>query len=381
VKAIIFYDDYSKKIEITSVTYDNGEFTLKLPATVNDTYLGPLNLIGTISLPAGLMISNPDVKATNGVGIYAYNASGEKIGEFYYYDSVSGWYSELEYSNGDVSITGADDGEVEKYSIYLKKGWNWIYDKDNIINGKEVYEATTKTPDNMKWYFEEYEVEEVPTSVVEDNTITVTVENGSSYNSKIDVVKAEIIVEDDDIEVSAPYSNGGFTLKLPEPISDVNLEAAFEDEDDYPEGVTVSNRNVKVAYLDEIEGYKSNNYIGDFYNESSDGWELEYIYSNGNVSVTGAGTEEYEYDYNGDGEYEKERYKYNMHLAKGWNIVYFKYIEKENNNYEYEVTTQAPASTIKWYFEDWSSYTPESPDETAVTKKIPTFLSKRKARL
>jgi hypothetical protein len=380
VKAIIFYDDYSKKIEITSVTYDNGEFTLKLPATVNDTYLGSLNLIGNISLPAGLKISNPDVKTTNGVGIYAYNASGEKIGEFYYCDSVSGWYSELEYSNGDVSITGADDSEVEKYSIYLKKGWNWIYDKDNIINGKEVYEATTKTPDNMKWYFEEYEVEEIPTNVVEDNIISVTVENGNSYNSKIDAVKVEIDVDGENIEVSAPYSNGGFTLKLPTTISDANLEALGNDE--YFEGITVSDRNVKVGFINEIDAYKANNYVGCFYNESSDGWGIGYVYSNGNVSITGVGMEEYKEDNNGDGDYDdagelyKDIEKYNIHLKKGWNLYYFKSIERGNDN-EFEVTSQAPENKIKWYFEEYLSYTSES----SISKKVPALLSKRKVRL
>jgi hypothetical protein len=224
-------------------------------------------------------------------------------------------------------------------------------------------------------------------TVVAGYTVTVTVENGNCFNSKIGIVKAYIDVDNaDDVEVAnAPYSNGGFTLKLQSTISEAYLYAWFEDEDDYLEGVTVSNPNVKIADMDDIDAYKSNDHVGYFYNELSDGWEMWYVYANENLSMTGNGEREEEenYDSNQDGDYDDEgdnqyiytwKYKYNMHLRKGWNAIYYKETESDDVRGE-EITTQAPASKIKWYFEEYSSSS-----ESSVSPKIPSLITKLKAR-
>jgi hypothetical protein len=207
---------------------------------------------------------------------------------------------------------------------------------------------------------------DIPTSEIADNTITATVENGSSYNNKIDSV---IMSMNDygDIKKSAvaiaPYSNGGFTLKLSATVSDTNLDP-FED-DDFSAGVKVSNPNVKTGIAWIFAYNQSGENIGEFEYRTSDGnLESSLIYSNGDVSITGS--ESYE-----DGEVEN----YSIHLKKGWNRVYFKE-SKINGKEVYESTTQAP-SGLKWYYEEYTPYTPES----SVSKKVSTLLSKRKARL
>jgi hypothetical protein len=191
--------------------------------------------------------------------------------------------------------------------------------------------------------------------VIQNNTLTVSVENGASYSGKIDVVKATTYSESDDDEftlVSAPYTNGGFTLILPANLGAQYLENL--DEDEIPQGITVSNPKAKTGWAD-LDAYKGDNRAGYFYHGIGD-WEGELIYVDGDVTISGSYTETWT---NGGGtEYEEtytETHRYNnCNLRKGWNIMYGKETEKGNNSYEYEVTTQVPAGA-KWYFYDYSS--------------------------
>ncbi|MDR1340600.1 MAG: hypothetical protein LBK58_11195 [Prevotellaceae bacterium] len=188
--------------------------------------------------------------------------------------------------------------------------------------------------------------------VIQNNTVTAVVENGASYNSKIDLVEAVTYSNDDKLITlaSAPYTNGGFTLNLPASLGAQYLEPLFDEEDEIPDGVTVSNPNVKTGEA-ILDAYKSDSYVGSFYHGNGD-WEGELIYVDGDVSISGSGTETWTY---GEGtEYEEtytNTYRYNCNLRKGWNIMYEKRTEKDS----YEYTTQAPAN-VKWYFEDKSSY-------------------------
>jgi hypothetical protein len=210
------------------------------------------------------------------------------------------------------------------------------------------------------------------------NTLTVTVENGSSLNGKIDAVKAKIDYEksnggwDEYIAASAPYSNGGFTLQLPETVSDTYL-GAF-DTDEIPDGVTVSNLNAKIGW-GYIEAYKEDENVGYFYlgtGTTDADWEGELIYSNGDVNITGTETDVYSWESDGETYTETETNKYSMYLKNGWNIVYEKWTEKGNNTEEYELTTTAP-SGAKWYYYDYSSKSLSSR-----IQKTPFISSKRK---
>jgi hypothetical protein len=211
------------------------------------------------------------------------------------------------------------------------------------------------------------------------NTLTVTVENGSSLNEKIDAVKVEIeygklsSYDWDTYEATnAPYSNGGFTLTLPETVSDTYLEAF--DAGDFEEGITVSNFNVKTGYA-YIEAYKADDNTGFFYHgtgTADEDWEGELVYSNGDVSITGSYTDTYDWEDSDGVHTETYTEKYNVHLKKGWNRVYEKDTEKGNNTYEEETTTTVP-SGAKWYYFDYSSKSLSSR-----VSKVSIFSSKRK---
>jgi hypothetical protein len=211
--------------------------------------------------------------------------------------------------------------------------------------------------------------DENPTSVIADNTITATVENGNSYNDEIDTVKAVIVLSmkydsetgKDRIEyyevARSAYSNGKFTLKLPETVSDSYLSGFDEmwDGEGIPDGVTVNNTNVKVEFMD-IFAYKSGKIVGRFYAGYTNEPEIltGYVYVNGDVSITGT-------DVDGD--------KYNLHFKKGWNIEYM--IDNDDTN---EETTQAPDVTLKWYYHEDDGYT----SANSVSTKIPALLTRRK---
>jgi hypothetical protein len=184
---------------------------------------------------------------------------------------------------------------------------------------------------------------------VPDNKFTA-VENGASYNGKIDVVKAEIYSESSSNYItlaSTTYENGGFTLDLPESVSAQYLEG-LDVEEDVPEGLTVSNLNVKTGWVD-LDAYKSNSETGYFYHGTGD-WEGGLVYFDSDCNMTGSYTDTDTYS---EITY-TDKYFYNVHGKKGWNIMYYKETKKGDYSYEEEITTQVPAGA-KWYFYDYSS--------------------------
>jgi hypothetical protein len=228
--------------------------------------------------------------------------------------------------------------------------------------------------------------DECTVTVTNDTIITAIVENGSSLNGKVDTVKAESEYEKSNEDwdyylfASAPYSNGGFTLKLPKDVSDLYLSALSEAE--FPDSITVSNRNVKVGQVD-LSAYMSNYQTGAFYHGTID-WFSVLMYANGDVSITGSHTYTETYDLDGDDLPETYTYieKDNVHLKKGWNMVYMRETVKENNTYEDEVTTTVP-SDAKWYFidsyEDYEVHEDSFNSVSSQITKVP-FLSKSKGK-
>jgi hypothetical protein len=199
---------------------------------------------------------------------------------------------------------------------------------------------------------------------IHNNTIIASVEDGNSYDGEIDVVKALVITGEDSHgwtgyeAASSTYSNGGFKLNLTATVSDEYLGGEFKN---IPDGITVNNPNVKTEW-GLVIAYKSDRQIGEFYYGKD--CESYLMYANGDLSITGSYT-----DYDGDLE------KYNVHLKKGWNMVYEMDTETKDGKEEYEVTTQAPVGS-KWYYDAYSSYY-----KSSVSHKFPTLLSKRKGLL
>jgi hypothetical protein len=181
--------------------------------------------------------------------------------------------------------------------------------------------------------------------ISKDNTITATVVNGLSFDA--DVVKLEIDYEKSngewDVYVveNAHYVDGGFILHLPEKVDDMYLSIPEEDEEFY-DNVTVSNRNVKYSMC-YLCAYKSDDYAGYFYHGIGD-WRSSLVYANGYLDITGSYTETDDYSYT-------TVYKYNVHLKKGWNMVYDVDRSNGNNTSEYEVTSTAPLGA-EWCFDE-----------------------------
>jgi hypothetical protein len=165
-------------------------------------------------------------------------------------------------------------------------------------------------------------------------TLTVTVENGSSYNGKIDNVKVlyDPYSGEYDEAAESVYNNGGFTLNLSETVPDKYLRYI-----ELPAAVNVSNPNAKTTTWDlSIFAYKQNTKTGEFLFGAT-GWEGTLMYSTEDVSITGS--------YSSYG----KTHTYNVHLKKGWNIMYGKYPDNEEYGDFVELTTQAPDG-VKWTF-------------------------------
>jgi hypothetical protein len=139
---------------VANSAYSDGGFVLELPASVNEQYLESIEALFDGNIPAGITVSNPDVK--NGrVDILAYK-SNQEIGAFYY--GASGWTGFLLYADGDASITGSyidsEDGATQEMDLHLTKGWNIIYTKFTFTEEGMSYIETTGGPSGARWYFD-----------------------------------------------------------------------------------------------------------------------------------------------------------------------------------------------------------------------------------
>jgi hypothetical protein len=330
VKVVI---EAANNYEVTSASYSDGGFVLELPASVSDQYLESIESSFDNDIPAGITISNSGVKTATAY-ILAYKAD-KSTGTFYC--GASGWTGFLLYADADVSITGTytdEYGVGHNINNHLIKGWNIVYVKStNEATGMYYYE-TTQAPSGARWYF----VADNTTTGNNNNNITVVLENGSSYNEIIDNVKVVIEAANNNEVTSAPYSDGGFVLELPASVSDyylTNIESSFDN------SITISNSGAKTVTAD-IRAYKNDKLTGTFYygttlNYGISDWASFLLYVNEDVTITGSYTNEVGFVQD-----------INLHLTKGWNIVYIK-ITFDNNGVHIYETTQSP-SGARWYF-------------------------------
>lgn len=212
--------------------------------------------------------------------------------------------------------------------------------------------------------------DDIPTNAV--SSITATVENGASYNSVIDKVKALIDYDEDQDgsdyywighEVaSSNYANGGFTLNLPATIDDQYLVGC----DEWFEEGTVSDPDLKMNDI-IFQAYKSDKPLADFdyylisNNTMIYGW---YFYADRDATITGS----FSYK-DGDDTYKEV---YNVSLKKGWNLAY-EILTQSGNTYTWEFTTK-PQSGLKWYYGDDSdlkSSQTENIARSTVGRKLP----------
>lgn len=194
------------------------------------------------------------------------------------------------------------------------------------------------------------------TSVVAGNKITATVSAPNVAKVKAMVYyEGEGDVGGESIIAECDYSNGGFTLTLPENVDAKYLETLSNYE--FEDGISISDKNVKTCSID-IYGYNAAGAeAGTFWYESKT-CEAGFMYVDRNVTVTGSHTYS-------DGEKEV----YNMSLVKGWNIVYMTETEKDDV-YTYTATTSNPGG-LSWVFysrDDDESY--QGAARFAASKKL-----------
>jgi hypothetical protein len=173
-------------------------------------------------------------------------------------------------------------------------------------------------------------------------TIKATVENGSNYNDKIDIVQV-IGTGSEAIIASATYSNGGFTLNLPATVDAKYLRTRFSD---YPSGIKVSDTNTKTFDFVDVSAYKNGKSVGyfEYYAAVSDDSEVAtvFIYVDRNVNINGSITNKDEYD---------ETITYdNVSLKKGLNKMYVKETDSEKNKIYTQVVTMTEPSGLKWTY-------------------------------
>ena len=219
-----------------------------------------------------------------------------------------------------------------------------------------------------------------------DLTVDAKVANGKLVSSQIDEVRAMGYIyseysSNDIIIATAPFKNGGFKIKLPKKIDERLLESMYEDfEDELPEGIIVSNKNVKATYVEEFLAFKNNKEVGyfEYYYESP---QIEggvmYVFVDGDCKISGSFSEKEEWD----GTIYKEEYICDLNLKKGWNAVYGSYTSTRVGNiytYKEEATTKKPNIDYTWYFYEWHNYWYEdnydSPKQDV--KKRPKAVSK-----
>jgi hypothetical protein len=185
--------------------------------------------------------------------------------------------------------------------------------------------------------------EDINTSVISGN-YEITVENGSSYSGQIESVRLTLGESDEHVICNVKYTNGKFTLNLPETVPDTYLEAL--DESGIPDGITISNSNLKIGYAN-LCAYKASNRVGSFYHSIND-WQGRLVYMNGDVSITGTAIDRWDED----GTAYTDTFTHNIHMKKGWNIVYIREGKITDTDFTLEGTTETP-SGVKWIYTRW----------------------------
>ncbi|MDR2684908.1 MAG: InlB B-repeat-containing protein [Prevotellaceae bacterium] len=192
--------------------------------------------------------------------------------------------------------------------------------------------------------------------------ISATVEGGNEID--VDEVRAIgyiLIPEDEDgyytfgeeiVIASAPFTNGGFTITLPGDID----ERLLVEMGELPDGLTVSNADVKSANAYRLAAYKNNELAGYFYYISENSAMQNYIFVNKDVRVTGSFTE--------DGDI----FTYDATLKEGWNAVYM----AETISGGIIITTTKPAVDFVWMYGGEPDVSPiEPPIEEFAPAKAP----------
>ena len=359
---LISYNAFDEYVVLASADYNDGNFILNLPATIEGGFW--VGFGGNIS--ETVTVSDPNALIAIEIAIVGFKGDN-RVCWFYYENEDESAYGFPVYVNSDLSINGTlketydrDITYIEEYnynfSINAKRGWNMWYtiENDEIIimqttaGIKEIYnsEMTTTDPGGLKWNveFRDYYYRDVTAG--EELKINAQVENGNTYNNYIRRVRADGYYYP--LAVGT-YSNGSFSLTIPNTISYDNLGWIgnyFNNHYCYESDINISNNNVRIMSFDRIRGYSSirgtwdwNDYVGDFIfgkTESNSVINTMYMFVDNDVNVTGTCLSYYN-DY---------RTEYLLNLKAGWNTVYLTVNSSGNR-----IISTTSVSGLKWYFE------------------------------
>ena len=154
----------------------------------------------------------------------------------------------------------------------------------------------------------------------------------ASVKMRIEAVKpSEDIYGISNELASVKYKNGFLELNFPANVPDEYLGEYFwyNSENIIPEGVIISESQVKVGLIGLYAYNSTGNFIGGFYLDNAEWWSAEYIYADRNFSVKG-----------------KSKYGlvFDCSFKKGWNIRYYNPLERI-------YTTQPPKNVdFKWRY-------------------------------
>ena len=174
-----------------------------------------------------------------------------------------------------------------------------------------------------------------------DRKITATVENGSDYNSKIDVVKLVTLAynpstddKDEIVLAIGSYSNGGFMIKLPSKVDDKYLHEITQSGIHSWQNLSNSAKILDAVW---IQAYKNEEYVGVFvYGNRDIDAGGHFLYTDRDLTMTGSGKQDEENAWT-------ETFNYSY--IKGWN---WWYVISDNDEKTHTYTTLAPNS-LKWY--------------------------------
>jgi len=196
-----------------------------------------------------------------------------------------------------------------------------------------------------------------------NRTITAVVENGNNYNNLISRVAITLWTDDDDSEhtiATGTWSNGGFTITLPETLNTKFLTPVLEafDQD---QTIDISDISARWAVWNGFRAYnEQGRRVGRIHNKMGGcaGWndvmcgdntcwahafEMFFVYADRDVTTAG------ELTFNN--EYGSSTFNINMQLRAGWNKLY-QTIEREETNGRHDNTALStePISGLYWSF-------------------------------
>jgi len=170
-----------------------------------------------------------------------------------------------------------------------------------------------------------------------DKAFKITATNVTVHGgAEVKIVKALAYWDDGsdygrDVIAQTPFANKGFTVEFP---ATVDAKYSNLDLGEAPSGVSVSDKNATIFYVDNISGYNADDEeIGSFYllaEEDDDMYRTAWWYADRDVTIKG----------------ESGGANYDITLKKGWNVVYMSDVDGDDS-----WTSKKPTGvSYTWHF-------------------------------